>query len=92
MAAVLTRGRSTLRVADQVLRNPTLRRVEAAFLAFNTVEYGAWVAILIYAYTATGPASVGLVALAQLLPAAVVAPFSGTLGARFRRERVLLGA
>jgi MFS family permease len=92
MAVVLTRGRGTWRVAERVLRNPTLRRVELAFLAFNTVEYGSWVAILLYAYGATGPASVGLVALAQLLPAAVVAPFGGTLGDRFRRERVLLGA
>ena len=75
-----------------MLRNATLRRVELAFLAFNTVEYGAWVAILLYAYSATGPASVGLVALAQLLPAAAVAPFGGTLGDRFPRERVLLAA
>jgi MFS family permease len=92
MTAVLSRPRSTLRIVGQVLRNPTLRRVELAFLSFNTVEYGSWVAILLYAYSATGPASVGLVALAQLLPAAVVAPFGGTLGDRFRRERVLLAA
>ncbi len=92
MTAVLSRPRSTLRIVGQVLRNATLRRVELAFLSFNTVEYGSWVAILLYAYSATGPASVGLVALAQLLPAAVVAPFGGTLGDRFRREHVLLAA
>ena len=92
MTAVLSRPRGTLRIVGRVLRNPTLRRVEAAFLAFNTVEYGAWVAILLYAYAATGPASVGLVALAQLLPAAVIAPFGGMLGDRFRRELVLLAA
>ena len=92
MTAVVSRTRSTLQIVGRVLGNPTLRRVELAFLAFNTVEYGSWVAILLYAYAETGPASVGLVALAQLLPAAVVAPFGGTLGDRFRRERVLLGA
>ena len=92
MTAVVSRTRSTLQIVGRVLDNPTLRRVELAFLAFNTVEYGSWVAILLYAYAETGPASVGLVALAQLLPAAVVAPFGGTLGDRFRRERVLLGA
>jgi hypothetical protein len=92
MTAVLSRPRSTLRIVGHVLRNSTLRRVELAFLSFNTVEYGSWVAILLYAYAATGPASVGLVALAQLLPAAVVAPFGGTLGDRFRREHVLLVA
>jgi MFS family permease len=87
-----SRAGRTLRIAEEVLRNPTLRRVEAAFLAFNMVEYGSWVAILLFAYEATGPASVGVVALAQLVPAAIVAPFSGTLGDRFRRERVLLAA
>ena len=92
MTVLLARLRSTLRIVGKVLRNTTLRRVELAFLSFNTVEYGSWVAILLYAYSATGPASVGLVALAQLLPAAVVAPFGGTLGDRFPRERVLLAA
>jgi len=33
-----------------------------------------WVAILVYAYETTGPASVGLVAVAQLVPAAIAAP------------------
>ena len=92
MTALLARPRSTLLIVGRVLGNGTLRRVELAFLAFNTVEYGSWVAILLYAYSATGPASVGLVALAQLVPAAVVAPFGGTLGDRFPRERVLLVA
>lgn len=90
--ALPDRTRGTLRVVREVLRNPTLRRVELAFVAFNCVEYGSWVAILLFAYAATGPASVAIVALAQLLPAAAVAPFGGTLGDRYRRERVLLGA
>ena len=84
------RVRATLRVAADVLRNPTLRRVELAFFAFNCVEYGSWIAVLLYAYDATGPASVGLVALAQLLPAALTAPIAAMLGDRFPRERVLL--
>jgi hypothetical protein len=89
MSAVGGRVRATLRVAAEVIRNPALRRLLIAFLAFNSVEYGAWVAILLYAYEATGPASVGLVAIAQLLPAAVVAPLVANLGDRFARERVL---
>ncbi len=83
------RVRTTLRVAVEVFRNPILRRVELAFLAFNSVECGYWVAILIYAYGATGPASVGIVAFAQLLPAALVAPLAAALGDRYPRERVL---
>ncbi|MCJ7710121.1 MAG: MFS transporter, partial [Chloroflexi bacterium] len=92
MTGLTGRIRTTVRVAVEAARNPALRRAELAFLTFNTVEYGSWVAILIYAYGATGPASVGIVALAQLLPAAVVAPLAGTRGDRYPRERVLLAA
>ena len=79
-----------MRVVWEVLRNPVLRRVELAFLAFNAVESGSWIAILLYAYENTGPASVGLVAVAQLLPAGLCAPLASTLGDRRRREHVLV--
>ena len=80
-----------LRVVRAILASPALRQVEIAFLLFNAVEYGTWVAMLLYAYGATGPSSVGLVALIQLAPAAVVAPLSANLADRYRRDRVLLG-
>ncbi len=76
-------------VLRRVLANRQLRRVLPAYLAFNAAEFGTWVAILLYAYERTGPASVGLVALAQLVPAALVAPAASALGDRFPRERVL---
>jgi MFS family permease len=79
----------SLRVVRAILRNSSLRRVELAFLLFNTVEFGTWVAILLYAYEAIGPASVGLVAVVQLVPGAVLAPFIAGFGDRFRRDRVL---
>jgi MFS family permease len=79
----------SLRVVRAILRNPSLRRVELAFLLFNTVEFGTWVAILLYAYETIGPASVGLVAVVQLVPGAVLAPFIAGFGDRFRRDRVL---
>ena len=78
------------RVVRAIMRSPALRRVELAFLLFNIVEFGTWIVVLLYAYDATGPASVGVVALAQLLPAAVVAPLTSGLADRFPRERVLL--
>jgi MFS family permease len=85
------RGRleGTVRVVRAVLRNRALRRVELAFLLFNSVEFGSWVAILLYAYDVTGPASVGLVALGQLLPAGAFAPFAASLADRLPRARVL---
>ena len=95
MPARTLRGMSRLgvstRVVRAVLRNPALRRVELAFLLFNAVEFGTWVAVLLYAYAATGPASVGLAALVQLVPAALFAPVAASVGDRFARERVLLG-
>src|SRR5262245_38054474 len=79
----------SLGVVRAILRSPALRRVQLAFLLFNAVEFGTWVAILLYAYEAIGPASVGLVAVVQLLPGAVLAPFIANLGDRFARDRVL---
>jgi len=61
-----------------------------AFLLFNAVEYATWVAILLYAYDATGPASVGVVALIQLVPSAVFAATAAAVADRYRRDRVLL--
>jgi MFS family permease len=78
------------RVIRAVLRNPALRRVQLAFLLFNAAEYGTWVAVLLYAYEAFGPGSVGLVALAQLIPAAAFAPVAAALADRFPRQRTLL--
>jgi MFS family permease len=73
----------------RLIGNGPLRRVLIAFLLFSAAEYGTWVAILLYAYERTGPLSVGLVALIQLVPAALAAPAASTLGDRFPRERVL---
>ena len=80
----------SVRVFGALVRNRNLLRVELAFLAFNAVEYGTWIAILLFAYEATGPTSVGVVALAQLIPAAVFAPVAAALGDRMRRDRFLL--
>lgn len=74
-----------------VSRNKTLRRVELAFVFFSMAEFGTWVAILVFAYGASGPGLVGWVAVAQLLPAAVATPFTSALADRFRRDRVLIG-
>ena len=73
----------------RLIGNGPLRRVLIAFLLFSAAEYGTWVAILLYAYERTGPLSVGLVALIQLVPAALAAPAASALGDQFPRERVL---
>jgi MFS family permease len=77
-------------MAARILRNRDLRRLLAAFLAFNAAEFATWVAILLFAYEATGPASVGFVAVLMLVPAAVLAPAAASLGDRHPRDRVLV--
>jgi predicted MFS family arabinose efflux permease len=78
-----------LAVLASVLANGDLRRVLFSYLAFHVAEFSTWVAILLYAYAQTGPASVGVVALIQLVPAAVIAAPAASLGDRYPRERVL---
>jgi MFS family permease len=76
-------------VLRRLLGNGALRRVLPAFFLFNTAEFGTWVAILLYAYERTGPVSVGVVALVQLVPAALLAPAAASLSDRYPRERIL---
>ena len=81
----------SITVSASAMRNGSIRRAMAAYLAFNTVEMASWTTILVYAYGATGPGSVGLVAILQLIPSAVAAPLLANIGDRFPRATVLLG-
>ena len=77
---------------EAVTRNPALRRVEVAFLGFSLAEWATWIAILVFAYRHGGAGEVGLVAVIQLAPAAVVAPLAASFGDHYPRERALLGS
>jgi MFS family permease len=79
----------TARTYRTVLSNRSLRRVLAAFFLFNAEEYAIWIAITLFAYDAGGATTAGIVAIAQLAPAAIVAPFASVLGDRFRRDHAL---
>lgn len=82
--------REQIRVVLAVARDGTLARIEVAYLGFNMAEYATWIAILVYAYGLGGSGTAALVAMIQLVPSGIVAPFAAYAGDRYPRDRVLV--
>jgi len=70
------------RAFSSLAGNTALLRVLAAYLLFILTEYAVWIAMQVFAYNRGGTAVAGLVAVAQLAPAAVVAPVAASLADR----------
>jgi Cyclic nucleotide-binding domain/Major Facilitator Superfamily len=81
--------RRRLRAFGSLTGNRALLRVLAAYLMFTLTEYAVWIAMLVFAYNRGGTAVAGLVAVAQLVPAAVAAPVVASVADR-RSPVVLL--
>ncbi|HUV10244.1 MAG TPA: MFS transporter, partial [Acidimicrobiia bacterium] len=71
-----------------VLRASDLRRALTGYAGFNIAEQSTWVAMLVYAFTQGGATEAGIISLVQLAPAALAAPFLGTLADRVAPTKV----
>lgn len=84
--------RESLRALAAVFRNPSLRRLELAWVGSVTGDWAYAVALAVFAYEAGGATAVGVVGALRFLPSAVVAPFAALLADRYPRQRVMLAA
>ena len=78
-----------LSVFRSAFGNPTLRLVGTAYALFATAEFGIWLVLLVFAYQRGGATAGMTMALVQLVPCIVLAPFIGSLADRRRPSRVL---
>ena len=82
---------STLPVTWRALGSRTgLRRALTAFVVFTVVHWSAWIAVILWAFVKGGPGLAAIASLAQLLPAAFLAPPLASIGDRMPRGRALV--
>jgi hypothetical protein len=62
-------------VVVSLTHNKLILRVVCAYALFTVNEYSVWIAILVYAYAKGGATEAGVVAVIQLVPAGLCAPF-----------------
>jgi MFS family permease len=88
--AAESRARASLRALGDVFASPPLRRLQLAWVGSILGGWAYLVALGVYAYDQGGAAAVGLVGLIRLIPAALAAPFAGTLVDRYSRVGVMV--
>jgi hypothetical protein len=76
-------------VVRKALRTAGLRRMLVGFLIFNVGEWAAWITLLVWAFGVDGVRGASIVALAQLVPSALLAPLGVRLLTRGAGDRAL---
>jgi CRP-like cAMP-binding protein len=84
-----TKPGQTLAALQETARKPNLRRAQLSFGAAWTAECAVTVALAILAFRHGGATAVGLVAMARMVPGALLAPLASAVIDTRRRERVL---
>jgi hypothetical protein len=82
---------SVLHLLGAIVGNRPLARVMLAYAVFAGTQNAAWMGMLVFAFARGGAATAGAVAVAQLVPAALVAPVAAGLADRRAPSRVLAG-
>ena len=83
--------KALLRVVGAVARNRALTGVMVAYAVFTATQNAVWIAMLVYAYNRGGAGTAGAVAVAQLVPAALLAPVAAAVADRRSPVGVLVG-
>lgn len=78
-------------VLAQVLANPSLRRLQLAWLIGIAAEKAFLVALLVYAYDIGGVLAVGVFTMLSSLPSGIFGPILSSVFESFAPARVLLG-
>lgn len=84
-----TRAAGRGAVVRHALGNRDLRRVLVAYLMFNVAEWATWIALLVWAFNVDGVRGSAVIALVQLVPAALLAAPAAALLGRLPRGRAL---
>jgi Cyclic nucleotide-binding domain len=77
-------------VIVSLTHNKRILRVVCAYALFTVNEYSVWIAVLVFAYAKGGATEAGLVAVAQLVPAGLCAPFMAVRADRSSPTLLLL--
>jgi MFS family permease len=80
-----------LRVFRSLAGSRALVRILAGYALFVLTEYAAWIAMLVFAYSHGGVTIAGVVAVAQLVPGALLAPVMAAVADRRSPVMLLAG-